>query len=346
MYEHPAGSAVRWKYLPLGDSLNFQRRFSPAFGSKAFPQLWDFGVELYSGRFDVAYLADNGLGRPAWSRAEANLRVSSMNPPSGLADEDVRGIVRLLSDIVILDSSLAGKKAALMSGLQKLIGADGWLWSVTRVDVDTRTPISVGLMHGGLSDEQLTGWLEASQSNCPPPEDGPMFELTRTRSHFTRTRQQVVSDEDWYKHPAVVRHRLRLGIEHFLYSVYPIDEADELYSAIGLFRFLGREKFSERELRIAHIVLSEVAWLHTAELPGDRGQKVPMLTPRQRVVLIMLLEAHDKDEIARLLHISPHTAKDHIKAIYEHFNVSSQLELIRRFRYGDAGHALEAAVEI
>jgi DNA-binding CsgD family transcriptional regulator len=78
-------------------------------------------------------------------------------------------------------------------------------------------------------------------------------------------------------------------------------------------------------------------WLHYAELPDDRGHQVPQLTPRKRVVLVMLIEVRDKDEIASLLHISPHTAKDHIKAIYEHYQVSSQQELIRRFRFSDGG---------
>ncbi len=266
-----------------------------------------------------------------------------MDSSQGLAEEDIREIVRLLSDIAIMEGGLADKKHALMSGLQKLINADGWLWSVTKVDVKTRTPISVGLMHSGLNEEQLTGWLEASQSSCPPPEDAPMFELTRTRKHFTRTRQQVVSDDHWYSHPAVIRHRLRQGIEHFLYSVYPLDIEEDFFSAIGIFRFCGREPFSDRESRIAHILLSEVEWLHYAEVPSESGRKVPQLTPRQRVVLIMLIEAHDKDDIARLLHISPHTVKDHIKAIYEHFQVTSQLELIRRFRFGDSGHALDVS---
>jgi len=268
-----------------------------------------------------------------------------MDSQQGLAHEDVRAIVRLLSDVAILDGNLAGKKHALMTGLQNLIGADAWLWSVTRVEVATQTPISIGLMHAGLSDEQLTGWLEASQSSCPPPEDAPMFQLTRMGKHFTRSRQQVVADKEWYTHPAVVRHRLRQGLEHFLYSVYPLDAAEELYSAIGLFRFVGRSTFSDRESRIAHILLSEVEWLHYAELPGDRGRQVPLLTPRQRVVLVMLIEAHDKDDIARLLHVSPHTVKDHIKAIYKHFGVCSQLELIRRFCYGDSGCVVEQARE-
>jgi DNA-binding CsgD family transcriptional regulator len=257
-------------------------------------------------------------------------------PPKALGEEDVRQIVRLLADVAIMEGDLAAKKQVLMQGLQTMVGADGWLWSVTHVDPGTRVPVCTGLMHAGLDEDQLTGWLEASQSACPPPEDEPCFALTRAGKHFTRTRQQLVSDADWYSHPAIIRHRLDRGLDHFLYSVYPLVDAD-IFSAIGFFRHTGRLPFDERESRIAHIVLSEVEWLHYAELPGERGHKVPQLTPRQRVVLIMLVEAHDKDKIANLLHLSPHTVKDYMKAIYKHFGVSSQLELIHRFRFGDAG---------
>lgn len=260
----------------------------------------------------------------------------------GIDEADVRAIVRLLGEVAILDGGLAAKKSALMAGLQKLTGADGWLWSMTRLDFSTGTPICVGLMHDGLSDEQLAGWLVASQTpSCPPPEDAPMFELTRAGKHFTRTRQQVVCDEDWYSHPAVQQHRLACGIDHFLYSIYPLPEAN-LLSAIGLFHHRGREPFTDRQSRITHILLSEVEWLHGAQQSNPLGQDVPQLSPRQRVVLIMLIEALDRYEIARLLHISPHTVKDHMKAIYERFKVSSQLELIRRFRFGDGGDEASA----
>jgi DNA-binding CsgD family transcriptional regulator len=264
-----------------------------------------------------------------------------MDSAANLNEVEIRQIVRLLADIAVLDGGLPQKKRTLMAGLQRLVDADGWLWSMTRGDVSTGTPICIGLMHEGLSDQQLTGWLEASQtSSCPPPEDAPLFALSRSGEHFTRIRQQLVSDADWYSHPAIIKHRIGVGIDHFLYSIYPLGEP-EVISAVGLFRHVGREPFDARQSRMAHIILSEVDWLHYAELPGDRGHQVPQLTPRQRVVLVMLIEARDKDEIARLLHISPHTVKDHIKAIYEHFRVSSQLELIRHFRFGDGGDIAE-----
>lgn len=50
---------------------------------------------------------------------------------------------------------------------------------------------------------------------------------------------------------------------------------------------------------------------------------IPLLSPRERVVLMMLVDAHDKDRIAELLYWSPHTAKNYMTAIYRHFGVSS-----------------------
>ncbi len=82
----------------------------------------------------------------------------------------------------------------------------------------------------------------------------------------------------------------------------------------GSHRLRGRPAFTARQRRIAHIVLSEVDWLHYAELPPDRGRAVPALSPRQRVVMVLLLlEGRSRDEIARLLHISPHTVPGRLR---------------------------------
>lgn len=67
--------------------------------------------------------------------------------------------------------------------------------------------------------------------------------------------------------------------------------------------------------RGVHEVLREAVGL--LKEPFYCGKPHPVrLNPRQRTVLLLLLEGRERDEIARLLHISPHTARDHIKAVY------------------------------
>lgn len=258
-------------------------------------------------------------------------------PANCLPEEDVRAIVRLLAEIAALQASHRQKKRTLMNGLSKLVNADGWLWTMTRVDFPTNTPVSIGLMHGGLTDVQITGWIEAGQARSDPsPDSVPLTDILREGHHFTRTRQQVVSDQEWYENANVRRNRLERGVDHFLYSIYPLEEPGVI-SAIGMFRHVGREPFDARDSRIAHILLSEIDWLHRIEMPENKGNGVPQLTPRQRTVLIMLLEGRQAKEIAQLLHITEYTVKDHAKVIYKHFQVSSQVELIGRFRRGDGG---------
>ena len=260
--------------------------------------------------------------------------------PGVLTETDVRAMVRLLGDIIGLDADATVKRRRLMDGLANLVGADGWLWTLTRVLAAERTPVSVGVIHGGLTDEQFAAWVESSQVTDPPlPEHEPLTALSAAGRHFTRTRQQLVADGSWYANPTVQRYRLAVGIDHFLYTIYPLTEPGVI-SAIGLFRRHGREPFADRDRRVAHILTSEIDWLHAAGLPaGEDAKAVPRLSRRLRTVLILLLEGHGRKDIARLLGISQYTAKDHIERVYRHFGVSSHPELMRRFAAGDGGDA-------
>lgn len=260
----------------------------------------------------------------------------NQEPEVLLPQEAVVGVVRLLGEIAGMECPVSERRRALMERMSELLEADGWLWTSTRVDQAERRPYSVGLIHGGLTDEQIIGISEASETALqPPPEDGPLSVLVREGDHFTRTRQQVVSDEVWYSHPNTRQYRLNRGLDHFLYSIYPL--SPEHCSAIGFFRRIGGEPFTDLQRRLCHIVFSNVRWLHEASFPEHEGRACATLTPRLRTVLVCLLDGRQKDEIARMLHISTNTVKTHIRSIYRHFGVSSQIELMHHFQAGNGG---------
>lgn len=254
-----------------------------------------------------------------------------------LRESDVRAVVRLLGEVAGSREEPMIRKRQLMTGLARLVGADGWLWSTTRAK--DGIPVCCALVHGGLTDEQLVAWAESTQVTPTLPGNRACLEIATNQYHATRTRDQMVGDGEWYANPVVKRYRFDVGIDDFLYSLYPLGEPFYV-SAIGFFRHVGRARFSPRERRIAHIVLSEVPWLHTAGLPEENGKRVPELSPRLRTVFVMLFEGQDRKSIARLLGISQHTAKDYISEVYRHFGVSSQVELIRRFALGDGKDAM------
>jgi DNA-binding NarL/FixJ family response regulator len=68
-----------------------------------------------------------------------------------------------------------------------------------------------------------------------------------------------------------------------------------------------------------------------APTAGPRRRQVPAmgsLSPRERQILDLLLSNRRVPQIAKTLQISPHTARNHLKSIYQKLNVHSQHELI------------------
>lgn len=263
------------------------------------------------------------------------------NQDTMLPQKEVEEVVRILGDIAVMNCDLQELKRTLMERMSVLLDADGWLWSATKVIKEKACPFTLGLIYGGLTDLQIYALHNASQiAEVKPPEDIPFTKLFCTGQHFTRTRQQIVSNDIWYDHPTVKKYRIDLGIDNFLYSIYPIEPS--CCSAIGFFRNVGREPFTDIQRRICHIIFSNVKWLHEGSFPDHKGESCLKLTPRLRSILVFLLDGKKRNEIAEILHISPQTAKTHIRNIYKHFEVNSQVELMRYFQVGN-GNDMELA---
>jgi DNA-binding NarL/FixJ family response regulator len=67
---------------------------------------------------------------------------------------------------------------------------------------------------------------------------------------------------------------------------------------------------------------------------GRRGGRLP-LSAREEEIARALARGHRVAEIARMLDISPHTVRNHFKAIFRKLDVHSQVQLVARLR-GDA----------
>ncbi|TWT29349.1 hypothetical protein KOR34_52590 [Posidoniimonas corsicana] len=249
--------------------------------------------------------------------------------------EDAVAIAKLLGEVAGNEGDVNARKRLLMRRLKELTGADGWLWTVSYCDHSADTPMSVGAIHEDLTDGQFAGWLEASQiGQQPPPENAPLCHVLAEGQHFTRTRDQLVPDEDWYNHPTIKKYRLDRGIDDFLYSIFPLGSVDT-YSAIGLYRHVGRERFSARHRRIAHIILANVDWLHFAGAPVLNPRVVRELTPTQRVVLVHLLDGRRRPEIAESMAITENTVRDHVRSVLRFYDAKDQLDLVCKFRAGN-----------
>jgi DNA-binding NarL/FixJ family response regulator len=54
------------------------------------------------------------------------------------------------------------------------------------------------------------------------------------------------------------------------------------------------------------------------------------LTTREQQITQLIAQGHGTPHIARRLHLSPHTVRDYVKAIFEKVGVSSRGELVAK----------------
>jgi DNA-binding NarL/FixJ family response regulator len=74
-----------------------------------------------------------------------------------------------------------------------------------------------------------------------------------------------------------------------------------------------------------------------ASLPRRSVPEVALLSKREAEILEALLSNRRIPSIARLLHISPHTVRNHLKSIYQKLDVHSQEELLDKLLHGREG---------
>ena len=193
--------------------------------------------------------------------------------------------------------------------------------------------VYVSFINGGFSDETFAKYLQALEHPEMIAFASRFFtELEAKNTHLTRLRHQITADTAFEKSQAYALWKAA-DIGSLIVSQRPLDQRSS--SALGLYRQFGRPKFTLRESRIAHIVLTEVPWLHQQGWPEDRGVQVPALSRRERLALNLLISGASHKVIAAQMGISWHTMQGYAKAVYRHFGVHSQAELMRRFFQGD-----------
>lgn len=180
-----------------------------------------------------------------------------------LAETDVKSMVKLLAEVSVYESDHAGRKRFLMDGLCELVGAEAWVWALMCQPGDGRPQVYVNLLHGGFDEYRFTRLLEALEHPDMSWVAQSFFEeLAKKGTQITRTRQQIIPDERFLATSASSLWQAA-DIGAVLMSTYPLPASSGMSgSSTALYRRHGKGDFSERDRRIAHILLSEVPWLH------------------------------------------------------------------------------------
>ncbi len=266
-----------------------------------------------------------------FSETSAGKKNSPETPPC-ISESDARAMVRLVAEVAAFNAEHATAKHHLMEGLMKMIGADCWVWALAYLRIN-KPPAYVSISHGGFTEERFLKLLKASDHPDMELLMAPFVqELMTQKSQVTRLRQQI-DPTGIFMSTAVYPLWLEADIAPLILSAQPLN--DECVSLVGFYRRANQPLFNERENRIAHIMLTEVSWLHSTGWPQDFGADVPTLSPSRRLVLNLLLEGNSRKMVADQLNLSIHTVGDYVKDIYRTFGVQSHAELMLRFTRGD-----------
>jgi DNA-binding CsgD family transcriptional regulator len=148
--------------------------------------------------------------------------------------------------------------------------------------------------------------------------------------HITALREQLLPDDDPDRARVLEWWSRATGMRECIVSVYPV--APDVYSALGFHRRVGKPSFTSLQRATVHLILNKVPWLHKDghDVPAN-DERLLKLSPREREVLLYLLEGDSRKQIAQRLGLSHHTVADHMKSIYKHFDVNSRAELLALF---------------
>lgn len=245
-------------------------------------------------------------------------------------------MVQLLGDVIALPAGATEKKRHLMEGLCRLIGGDAWAWSRLHLQ-EGFAPRQILMLNGGFDEERLAKWAMAIEHPQMKPVTGNLVaEAVAGSRGFTRRDADFVP-ADWWDSPDDLAFRLwtEANIRSFMLSAWPLPGGG--FSGVGIYRNADRPHFNARECRIAHILFSEIPWLHQAGHGEGEGSELVPLPPRQRTVLNLLVQGWTRRGIASEVGISVQTVHGYVKKLFHYFGVHSQPELIARFTSGDGG---------
>lgn len=234
-----------------------------------------------------------------------------------------------------VDLPVASRKRLVIEALQRLIDADAWVWTTGTLNLERPgDAMAVNLLDDGWrsADERMAILTAATNPEYTTAVFAGMSEALAAGRMFTISRDQVMEDETW-ANSRVGQDWRGTGMDHFIVSAYPLQDAG--YSAIGMYRRIGKPAFSKRDRLLVHLVCQNVDWLHRDGADVPAAEKVIELSPRERQVMMLLMAGDGRKQVAQKLKLSEHTIGDYLKAIYRKFGVTSRSELLSQFISGN-----------
>lgn len=241
---------------------------------------------------------------------------------------DVRAMMRLQGDLALLQPLSSAWKDRALHGVSRLIRARVVVLCEFGNFSEGQTPfIRDATMHGSLDD---AGTEALGQFFARPDmiEVHPFMKalLAVRKKCFTHRRVELVDDHVWLNSEVLNTYFRTCGVDDNMTSAYRARNSDSVFG-FGLQRHVGDRPFEPRDRAVLDLIQRSCASaFERYAMIQQRTSKD--LSPRLQQTLERLLAGDSEKQVARQLHLSPHTIHDYVKALYRHFGVSSRAELI------------------
>lgn len=255
--------------------------------------------------------------------------MSELSKNPAVSEQDARAMIQLLGEAAALDGGHQQVKRFIMNGLCELIASDSWVWTLACEIAPGQTQAYVNYLHEGFDETRFAKLLSAVEHADMAEAVKVMFlEMEKTLAHTTMLAEEI-DPNGVTKQGEAYEIWKGVDIGPCILSGRPLDANS--VSMIGMYRKHDAAIFTRREKQIAHIILTEVPWLHQMGWPQDRGASIPHLPSRQRIALNLLMEGLQRKVIADQMNISENTLAGYARDVFAYFGVNSQVELMRKF---------------
>lgn len=251
-------------------------------------------------------------------------------PAATLPADDVRALLRLVSELRELGEQPSQWRHHLLTSLDRLCGTRASLVGEVAVIGDPVGRAGLKVVHReehGVSPDEQERFDNEVIWNTHGPNDAIPGTWTHYEQSFTASRRQLVEDRAWYGSAVANEHFRPFDCNDFIVSMVPLP-ALRAISAIKLFRAWSDRPFTDRDCLLVELIAEELArdWVETEPL-AVAGRA---LSPRLRQVLSLLAGGASEKEVAATLSLSTHTVHDYAKALHRAFGVRSRSELLAR----------------
>lgn len=246
--------------------------------------------------------------------------------------QDVRALLRVCGRVAQARHEPRRWRQALLEDLADVL--DAKVGILQEVDLNHGAPrVRAFWDKGWGSPRQRETMLR--ELNSSTIHDPLLLELIKRiadgrRRAATARISEVVSPEAWSRLPLAIERRRSADVEDCVGSAVRLAQNGRAVALVFFRACAHATKFSEREKTLLELCHSGLQWIYEEEMRA-RPEHAAALSPRLSQTLRHLAAGRDERETAAQMGLSPHTVHDYVKALYEHFGVSSRKELLERW---------------